>query len=55
MKHGKKLTREMKKLLTKARMNTYDWYYIKNLPEELHLVHRNNTEIKKIINKNLWR
>jgi hypothetical protein len=41
MKHGKNLKRWMKVLLKESRLNPDNWLYIKDLPGELTLVHRN--------------
>jgi hypothetical protein len=48
MKHGKKLKRWMKVLLKKKGLNPENWYYIKNLPGELVIVHRYSLKTRAI-------
>ena len=50
MKHGKKPTREQRKLLEKWNVNTYDWLVERETSTELVLVHR-HLNAKKIIPK----
>lgn len=40
MKNGKRLLRRHKELLKKMRLNADNWLFIKDMPGELHLVHR---------------
>ena len=40
MKHGNKLTRAMKELLSSKGYNPDDWLYIKNPHNELHIAHK---------------
>lgn len=40
MKHGKKATREQRKLLDKYHLNAADWLVVKDTPEEMTIVHR---------------
>ncbi len=39
MKHGKRLTRSQKELLSRHRLNPDNWLCVKNTPEQLVLVH----------------
>jgi hypothetical protein len=50
MKHGKKPTREQRKLMEKFRMNTQDWLVERGTNTELVLIHR-HFDTKKIIPK----
>lgn len=40
MKNPKRPTREQKKQMIQVGLNPNHWLVFKNLPEELHLVHR---------------
>ena len=51
MKHGKKPTREQRKLMDKWKVNTYDWLVERETSTELVLVHRQFDNTKKIIQK----
>ena len=51
MKHGKKPTREQRKLMEKWRMNTQDWLVERETLSELVLIHRHFDNTKKIIPK----
>lgn len=51
MKHGKKPTREQRKLLQKWKLDTYNWLVVKDTPTEMVLVHRHFDSIKRIIPK----
>ena len=48
MKHGKKPTREQRKLMEKWKVNTMDWLVSKDTATELVLVHRHFDKIKII-------
>ena len=50
MKHGKKPTREQRKLMEKWKVNTYDWLVERDTLSELVLIHR-HFDKKKIIPK----
>lgn len=50
MKHGKKPTREQRKLMDKWKVNTYDWLVERETLSELVLIHR-HFDTKKIIPK----
>ena len=50
MKHGKKPTREQRKLMMKWKVDTYDWLVERETSTELVLVHR-HFDAKKIIPK----
>lgn len=47
MKHGKKPTREQRKIITAARLNVENWFVVKDTPNEMLLIHRHfgNTRI----------
>lgn len=51
MKHGKKPTREQRKLMEKWKVNTYDWLVVKDEPTKMHLVHRHFDYKTKVIPK----
>ena len=47
---GRKPTREERKLIQKAKLNTYEWFVQKNTVTELVVLHK-ETQEQKIINK----
>ena len=51
MKHGKKPTREQMKLMVKWKLDPTMWLVVKDMPHEMHLVHRYSDSTKKIIPK----
>lgn len=51
MKHGKKPTREQRKLMEKYKVNTQDWLVERETLNELVLLHRHFDKTKKIIPK----
>lgn len=51
MKHGKKPTREQRKLLMKWKLNTSDWLVVKDEPSKMTLVHKHFDKVTKIIPK----
>ena len=51
MKHGKKPTREQRKLIERSKLNATDWLVVKDTPEELVLVHRFSDKTTKTIHK----
>ena len=51
MKHGKKPTREQMKLMVKWKLDPTMWLVVKDMPYEMHLVHRYSDSTKKIIPK----
>ena len=51
MKHGKKPTREQRKLMEKWKVNTQDWLVERETLSELVLIHRHFDNTKKIIPK----
>ena len=53
MKHGKKPTREQRKLMQKWKMNTQDWLVVKDEPSKMTLVHKHFDNKTKIIPKGL--
>lgn len=48
MKHGKRPTREQRKLMDKWNVNTYDWLVERETLSELVLVHRHFDKTKII-------
>jgi len=48
MKNGKRPTRRQKQLIKDAGWNPDNWFVVKHLPYQLHLVHR-HTNSSKII------
>lgn len=51
MKHGKKPTREQRKLLQKWKLKAEDWLVVKDEPTRMTLVHRYFDNTTKIIPK----
>ena len=51
MKHGKKPTREQRKLMEKWKMKSEDWLVVKDEPSRMTLVHRHFDNKTKIIPK----
>jgi hypothetical protein len=51
MKHGKKPTREQRKLLEKWKLDTTVWLVVKDMPDRLELVHRFSDKTTKTIHK----
>jgi hypothetical protein len=51
MKHGKKPTREQRKLMDKWKVNTQDWLVERDTNTELVLIHRHFDNKTKIIPK----
>jgi hypothetical protein len=51
MKHGKRPTREQRKLLTKWKLRCEDWLVERDTLHELVLIHRHFDNTKKIIPK----
>ena len=51
MKHGKKPTREQRKLMEKWNVNTQDWLVVKDEPSKMTLVHRHFDNKTKVIPK----
>ena len=51
IKHGKKPTREQRKLMEKFKVNTQDWLVERETLTELVLLHRHFDNTKKIIPK----
>lgn len=48
MKHGKKPTREQRKLIEMWGFKASDWLVVKNTLEEIVLVHRTDEKLMKI-------
>ena len=51
MKHGKKPTREQRKLMETWKVNPQDWLVVKDEPTRMTLVHRHFDSKTKIIPK----
>ena len=51
MKHGKKPTREQRKLMHKWKLNSEDWLVVKDEPSKMTLVHKHFDSKSKIIPK----
>jgi hypothetical protein len=51
MKHGKKPTREQRKLIEQKRLKAEDWMVERDTPEKLVLVHRHFDSVKREIHK----
>ena len=48
MKQSRKLQRWMKDLLKKKKLNAENWYYIKNEPGKLTIVHKHSMKPREI-------
>jgi hypothetical protein len=51
MKHGKKPTREQRKVLDKYHLNAADWLVVKDEPTKITIVHRHFDNNVKAIPK----
>jgi hypothetical protein len=51
IKHGKKPTREQRKLMTKWKLSSEDWLVVKDEPTQMTLVHRHFDNRTKTIPK----
>ena len=51
MKHGKRPTREQRKLMEKWKLRSEDWLVVKDTPERMELVHRHFDRTRKMIPK----
>ena len=51
MKHGKRPTREQRKLMEKWKLDSAMWLVVKDTPERMELVHRHFDYKTKIIPK----
>lgn len=51
MKNGKKATREQRKLMEKWGFDAHDWFVTKDLPTEMHIVHRHSDKTTRVIPK----
>lgn len=51
MKHGKKPTVAQKKLMVKWKLDPTMWFVVKDMPTEMHLVHRHFDYKTKVIPK----
>lgn len=51
MKHGKKPTREQRKLIQSWRLDPAVWLVVKDTPEQMELVHRYSDRTTRIIHK----
>lgn len=53
MKHGKKPTRNQKKLMAQYRLNCENWLVVKDTPEQMVIVHRHSDQTR-VIPKEVW-
>lgn len=51
MKHGKKPTREQRKLIQSWKLDPAVWLVVKDTPERMELVHRYSDKTTRIITK----
>lgn len=51
MKHGKRPTREQRKLMQTWKLNSDDWLVVKDEPHQMTLVHRHFDKKTKIVPK----
>lgn len=51
MKHGKKPTREQRKLLQQWKLDPAVWLIVKDTPDQMELVHRYSDRTTKLIHK----
>lgn len=51
MKHGRKPTREQRKLLEKWKLDPAVWLVVKDTPERMELVHRYSDKTTRTIHK----
>lgn len=51
MKHGKKPTREQRKLIQQWKLDPAVWLVVKDTPEQMELVHRYSDRTIRIIHK----
>lgn len=51
MKHGRKPTREQRKLMQKCELTPANWLVVKDTPTEMHVVHRHSDNTTKVIPK----
>lgn len=51
MKHGKKPTREQRKLIQSKWLDPAVWLVVKDTPEQMELVHRYSDRTKRTIHK----
>lgn len=51
MKHKTKPTREQRKMIQKAKLNSADWMVERDTPEKLVLVHKHFDTVTKTIKK----
>ena len=53
MKHGKKPTREQRKLMMKFKLNCDDWFVVKDEPKTMTLVHKFSKSTTKVLPKGI--
>jgi hypothetical protein len=51
MKHGKKPTREQRKLIQSRKLDPAVWLVTKDTPERMELVHRHSDKTMRVIHK----
>jgi len=51
MRHGKNPTRSQKKFLQSMNLNVEDWLVVKDTPEAMTILHRQNNKTREIIKR----
>ncbi len=51
MKHGKKPTREQRKLIQSKGLDSAVWLVVKDTPDKMELVHRLSDKTRRVIHK----
>lgn len=51
IKHGKKPTREQRKLIQAKGLDPVVWLVVKDTPEQMELVHRYSDKTRRVIHK----
>ena len=51
MKNGKKPTREQRKLLERWGLDAYNWFVVKDTPDEMLIIHRYSDKTTRTIPK----
>ena len=51
MKHGKKPTRQQRKLMEQWGLDAHNWMVIKDTPEQMEIIHRHSEKTTRTIPK----
>ena len=51
MKHGKKPTRQQRKLMEQWGLDAHNWMVIKDTPEQMEIIHRHSDKTTRTIPK----